>query len=147
MAAQSTWRRLTIGERSRRIAGLLPRPRDHDGRFRTNIRLARFSRRHWRRARTGRGRAKNDSLLELRRDDAGRALCVADTNASMKPVLSTVYSPAQLDLFLRIEDAITTNKFAMDAFLLVPIVLSLRFLFRKRDVCSLDRPRCIPPSS
>jgi len=59
---------------------------------------------------------------------------LADMNASMKPLLSTIYSPAQLDLFLRIEDAITTNKFAMDAFLLVPIVLSLRFLFRKRNV-------------
>jgi hypothetical protein len=59
---------------------------------------------------------------------------LAEMNASMKPILSLVYSPAQIELFLRIESAITTNKFAMDAFLLVPIVLSLRFLFRKRDV-------------
>jgi len=59
---------------------------------------------------------------------------LSDMNASIKPTLSLLYSPAQIDVFLRIENLITTNKFAMDAFLLVPIVLSLRLLFRKHKV-------------
>jgi hypothetical protein len=59
---------------------------------------------------------------------------LADMNASVKPTLSLIYNPAQLDVFLRIQNVITTNKFAMDAFLLVPIVLALRFLFRRRNV-------------
>jgi hypothetical protein len=59
---------------------------------------------------------------------------LSDMNASIKPTLSLIYNPAQIEVFLRIESLITTNKFAMDAFLLVPIVLSLRFLFRKRNV-------------
>ena len=59
---------------------------------------------------------------------------LADMNTSIKPVLSLIYSPAQIDVFMRIEQLITTNKFAMDAFLVVPIVLSLRFLFRKQRV-------------
>ena len=59
---------------------------------------------------------------------------LSDMNTSLRPTLSIVYSPAQIDVFLRIESLITTNKFAMDAFLLVPIVLSLRFLFRKQKV-------------
>lgn len=59
---------------------------------------------------------------------------IADMNTSLKPTLSLIYSPAQIEIFLRIEQLITTNKFAMDAFLLVPIVLSLRLLFRKQNV-------------
>ena len=59
---------------------------------------------------------------------------LADMNTSIKPTLSLIYSPAQIGVFMRIEELITTNKFAMDAFLLVPIVLSLRFLFRKQRV-------------
>jgi hypothetical protein len=59
---------------------------------------------------------------------------LSDMNTALKPTLALIYSPAQIEMFLRIENLITTNKFAMDAFLLVPIVLSLRFLFRKRNV-------------
>jgi hypothetical protein len=59
---------------------------------------------------------------------------LADMNSSIKPTLALLYSPAQIDVIMGIESLITTNKFAMDAYLLVPLVLSMRLLFRKRNV-------------
>jgi hypothetical protein len=64
--------------------------------------------------------------------DAARS--IQEQAASITPTLRLVYSQAQVDVFMRLEDLVTTNKFAMDAFMLVPIVLTLRFLFRKRGV-------------
>jgi len=62
--------------------------------------------------------------------DASRQL--ASLQTANDATYRLVYSAAQLDVFHRISDLITTNKFAMDTFLLVPMVLALRFLFRKR---------------
>jgi hypothetical protein len=64
--------------------------------------------------------------------DATRS--IEDLRNRITPTLKLIYSPARLEIFLRIQELVTTNKFVMDAFLLIPIALSLRFLFRKRDL-------------
>jgi Protein of unknown function (DUF3667) len=59
---------------------------------------------------------------------------IQDMRAKFTPTFKLIYNPARLDVFLRIQDLVTTNKFMMDAVILIPIALSLRFLFRKRGV-------------
>lgn len=50
------------------------------------------------------------------------------------PVVMDLFGKPRYEMFMQIQQFVTSNKFVFDALLLIPVALAIRFLFRKKNL-------------